>query len=305
MFFSNRGRFHSIVTAAIAVAIVVIALKATWEVAVSNAEYSQEAEQATKEYADRTQESIASTCRDRDIPAFAKCVDEIVKATEEAKTAQRDLAAQRSMALWALGMLWATVASIAVTGIGIYFVWRTLDANTDAVEQARVANQIARDANEAQLRAYLLVKTIHAEYAFSATGEIVGVAIKLVVQNGGQTPAMNVGHNVRLSETFLGDPPEDLGQAKSVPVILDMQLHRVADAAPHGEIVVVDKTIPINMFDSFERKNGLSCNLHCHLQYKPVVSKDVKHLILNYWIRRDGSRGICLRVSRSGPNETT
>ncbi|QKC83603.1 hypothetical protein EB232_20160 [Mesorhizobium sp. NZP2077] len=73
---------------------------------------------------------------------------------------------------------------------------------------------------------------------------------------------------------------------------------------PGDEVVVIDQTIPLNMFDSFERQHGLSCNLNCHLQYKPVVSKDVKHLILNYWIRRDGNKPR-LRVSRSGPNETT
>ena len=216
-----------------------------------------------------------------------------------------DLAAQQAVAEDTAGMHWASWAGVVFTVIGIFFIWRTLNANTEAVEQARVANQIARDANEAQLRAYLLVKTIFADFIFNpTTAEITGITIKLVVRNGGQTPAMNVGHSIRLSETLLGDPPEDMSQAKSVPVTIDMQLHRAADVGPGDEIVVIDQTIPIKMFGSFERKYGLSCNLNCHLQYKPVVSNDVKQLILNYWIRRDGNKPR-LRVSRSGPNETT
>ncbi|QKC83602.1 hypothetical protein EB232_20155 [Mesorhizobium sp. NZP2077] len=127
----------------------------------------------------------------------------------------------------------ASWAGVVFTVIGIFFIWRTLTANTAAVEQAREANQIARDANEAQLRAYLLVKTILADFVFNPkTAEITGVTIKLVIRNGGQTPAMNVGHAIRLSETVLGDPPEDMSQAKSVPVTFDMQLHRAADVAP-------------------------------------------------------------------------
>ena len=48
------------------------------------------------------------------------------------------------MALWALAMFWATAASVFVTGVGIFFVWRTLNANTEAVAAARENNDIAR-----------------------------------------------------------------------------------------------------------------------------------------------------------------
>ncbi|RWM96179.1 MAG: hypothetical protein EOR86_13300 [Mesorhizobium sp.] len=218
-----------------------------------------------------------------------------------------DLAAQQSVAEDTAGMHWAAWAGVLFTGFGIFFVWRTLNANNAAVAQARDANKIAREAFQAQLRAYLLVKSVDASFVSDPkTKDITGVTIRLVVKNGGQTPAMNVGHDIRLSETIKGEPPEDSSQWKSVPVTMDMRLHRSHDLGPGDEVAVIDQTIPIMMFDSFERKGGVSCLLHCRLQYTTVVNEGRLHdLILNYWIAQGGNHKRTLRIIRSGQNATT
>ncbi|MER8440701.1 hypothetical protein NKH36_20960 [Mesorhizobium sp. M1312] len=304
MFFSHRGRFHTIVTAAFAIILVVLVLKATWDIAALNAEYSREAEQATKEYADRTQESIASTCRDRDVPAFAKCIEEIVKATEEAKTAERDLSAQRSMALWALGMLWATVASIAVTGIGIYFVWRTLDANTDAVAQAKAANDIAKQATEAQLRAYLIVKEVSAELIEGSdqADQIDLVQFTLVIKNGGATPAIKIAHDFSITENRGDNRGPRIGNR--AVIMMDATRHRLQDLAPGDELTVVSQRIPYLFFESVLQHGVLNCGLACRVSYRPVVSAEEKVLDVRYWIRGEED-DTQLRISRSGPNESS
>jgi hypothetical protein len=140
----NRGRLFEIVTAIFLAVIVASVLKLTWDLSASNSKFSQEAEQSAEQYADRTDERIAETCAGMSAAALAKCADEIIKSSHEAQTAQRDLAAQRGMHTWAIAMFWATAASVFVTGIGIFFVWRTLNANTAAVDEAREANRIAR-----------------------------------------------------------------------------------------------------------------------------------------------------------------
>ncbi|TPJ33386.1 hypothetical protein [Mesorhizobium sp. B2-8-3] len=212
---------------------------------------------------------------------------------------EQDRRAQKSMSDATEAMVFLTEVSIVLGLIGAGAIIWTLKVS-------RESNSIAREANEAQLRAYLLVKTVQAEFITNpTTTEIVGVALKVTVQNGGQTPAMNVGHDIRLSETILGNPPEDSSQWKSVPVFVDMKLHRVADVAPEGEIVVIDREIPISHFDSFGMKNGLSCHLHCRLQYSLVVSDRLHDLILNYVISQNGAHRRSLRIMRSGQNATT
>jgi hypothetical protein len=122
------------VTAIFIAVLVALVVKLTWELSASNVRYSQEAEQANKQYSNETHERIARTCADAMPTALAKCADEIVKSSHEAQIAQHDLAAQRGMHLWAIAMFWVTVASVTVTGFGIWLVWRTLDETSSATK---------------------------------------------------------------------------------------------------------------------------------------------------------------------------
>ncbi|TPI37611.1 hypothetical protein FJW07_17725 [Mesorhizobium sp. B3-1-9] len=57
-----------------------------------------------------------------------------------------DLAAQQSVAEDTKGMHWAAWGGLVFTAIGIFFIWRTLSANTKAVEQAKRSADIAERA---------------------------------------------------------------------------------------------------------------------------------------------------------------
>ncbi len=99
------------------------------------------------------------------------------ETAEETERAQRDLAAQEGMAVWAKAMFWATTAGVFFTMIGIWLVWlnlrearkvttqavetaaaviRSADAAAESVVEARKATEAARSMLAAE-RAYVFV----------------------------------------------------------------------------------------------------------------------------------------------------
>ena len=71
-------------------------------------------------------------------------------------------------ALWGAFAAWA---GVFVTGVGIFFVWRTLEANRDAVRQAQRTADIAEEAFRRLERPYLLIKITE---TFKLQGKIHG-----------------------------------------------------------------------------------------------------------------------------------
>lgn len=211
---SNRGRFPAVVTAIFVAVLVGLVLKTTWELSSSNTEYRLEAEQISKGYADRTPELIQSTCVMGDVGAYAKCVDEIVKAANEAQTAQRDLAAQRSMALWAAAMFWATFGTVVVAAIGIYYVRNTL------LESRRIG--------QAQVRAYLADDGFNVSWANADDGRPTVENIEAIWKNTGLSPALSCG----LKLIITGLLPEEAGNPieESVDALKTQQLGTVSIA---------------------------------------------------------------------------
>lgn len=95
---------------------------------------------------------------------------------------EQDLQAQRDMAEWAKWLLAISTIGVGVTGIGVWYVAKTLDATLSA-------NAGFRESAERQLRAYVNIKDV------VVLNLIKGEKPKLVVryENGGQTPAYNLG----------------------------------------------------------------------------------------------------------------
>lgn len=120
-----------------------------------------------------------------------------------------DLKAQKAMALWAMLMFVASVASVAVTAAGLELLRRTLNATKDAatyaesaaraawetVEQAKAATLAAQEAvgvtrevGQAQVRAYISVSAeLPKGLALNQT-----LRVKLSIKNTGQSPAHSV-----------------------------------------------------------------------------------------------------------------
>lgn len=180
-----------------AVAIVMAALWAlvvAWHLGASSSYYSKQAQEAAVTLDRDANQDIADTCLYR--PDFVECAKKVLQDSQEAQTDQHDLAAQRSMALWAGAMFWATVASVGATSIGIVLVRRTLDVNRAAVEQAKQANGIAKDIGEAQVRAYLSIE----EPSIGFDGQ--RPAFRMRLRNAGNSPAMFIRASCRVTFGF-------------------------------------------------------------------------------------------------------
>ncbi|TSE11664.1 DUF3365 domain-containing protein [Mesorhizobium intechi] len=104
-----------------------------------------------------------------------------------------DLAAQQSVAEDTTGMHWASWAGVVFTVIGIFFIWRTLNANTEAVQEAHAANRIASETAERQLRAYISPFNFDSVITDKPEPDI---RVKVTFRNAGQTPAQNVRVNM-------------------------------------------------------------------------------------------------------------
>lgn len=119
-----------------------------------------------------------------DLNSARECVNNSGATSRESERAEQDLNAQREMAEWAEGMLWAAwiigVTTVFVTIIGVRYVYLTLVATQ---EMARDTREIGRRQN----RAYVSVKGD----CCSADAPLRPV-VQVVIQNHGASPANNV-----------------------------------------------------------------------------------------------------------------
>ncbi|MGH1331286.1 MAG: hypothetical protein ACRBBK_10425 [Paracoccaceae bacterium] len=106
-------------------------------------------------YANRqAREKAYAECLERSltIPIAVSCVNNSRDASREDERAEQDLNAQREMAQWAKGMLWATLiigmGTIITTAIGVWFVKRTLDSTNLAVSETSKATAAMIEANQ-------------------------------------------------------------------------------------------------------------------------------------------------------------
>lgn len=134
-----------------------------------------------------TAEVVYSEClrTSSDLNSARKCVNNTKSTSREAERAEQDLNAQREMAKWTEGMLWAAwvvgLSTLLATIIGVRYVYLTLLATQD---MARETTRIG----EAQVRAYVTVSA--AECSNIVPGEPITFSIK--IENKGQSPARNV-----------------------------------------------------------------------------------------------------------------
>lgn len=155
-----------------------------------HAEYQERA----TEYQREAQQRIADACVGISGPAFSECISNEVAAYEANKPADEDLRAQQDMALWALWMFIAAGATVLVTIVGIYYVRETLDATRATVtETSRIG--------EAQVRAYLSVKSVEFDWEDVGDGTKKMTCITAKWENTGQSPARHVEVSVQGRKT--------------------------------------------------------------------------------------------------------
>lgn len=78
---------------------------------------------------------IATECRM--INAAPECAREIEQARRENQRSEYDLYSQKAMALWTAIMGAMAVIGIALSGVGVYLIWRTWDATRKAADNSQ------------------------------------------------------------------------------------------------------------------------------------------------------------------------
>ena len=136
-----------------------------------------------------------------------KCYQQAEDRDREQQTTEQDLDAQREMANWAEGMLWATVIvgciTVLVTGLGVYWVKETLRVTKDAVRSADAAVNVQERFGRLQTQGYLSLDKVN--FVFNTLGDkITGVAVQIHVANFGNTPIRIIS---RQDTCFITDDP--------------------------------------------------------------------------------------------------
>lgn len=134
-----------------------------------------------------------------DIAGIGRPIERII-ANPPPKTGEdhekRDLAAQEAMAVWAFWMVCVSAATGIVSTFGLVALFVTIRQNREAIDKARVANNIARDIGEAQARAHLSIK--HALCTISKNY----IRLNVDVENNGASPATDIRCRLFVSVYF-------------------------------------------------------------------------------------------------------
>ncbi len=190
----------------------------SWIIWDSSRQYT-EGQQAAHYYSaaedERSKASIEAACVTKSTPgAIAKCVEEQIEASRSYKRSERDLSAQESMAYWAFGMLLVSLATMAVTGAGVWLIYDTLLETRKAVGAAIDATNVTKNAaveqqliGEAQVRSYLTCLGGHFEF------DDTNLFVYPVFKNTGQSPTSKIEISANIFFTYWlpsdsGDTPQ-------------------------------------------------------------------------------------------------
>lgn len=212
----------------------------------THSHHSQIRNEVTTSYSDPSAEQSQIICLPTSDPPTLSCVLNNPDSVGDQQAAQYDLKAQQDMAEWSLGMMIAAAATVLITGIGVIYVVRTLDATREMTEQARAANKITRDLVEAEIaqeRPYIYIYGI-GEVRFSRPGdEKFAAHVPYELANLGRLPAKITGVRAEMS-TSKGAPTElpleldfiDLPDDSLLnkPAIAPSEPRKSIALAPHG-----------------------------------------------------------------------
>lgn len=151
----------------------------------------------TSEYAAVAELRMASECSHFKGPEQTVCYSRITESEQGRHRSERDLSAQRYMAFWAGLMAFCAFLSVLVSGLGVWFVKRTLDQTAETNRAAVEAAKAAQDANgimRSEQRPWLSLdfgklRSFHVHR--SDVGSTINVEWTFTVSNFGNSPAKN------------------------------------------------------------------------------------------------------------------
>lgn len=201
---SNRGG-HSEALGFLALSGLLIFGALVWGLGFLQGSESERRRQIPASYSRTAQADAQRTCVGTESSAIFECVYEKVEASQEQARGEQDLSAQQRAAFAALASAVLALLTLVVTGIGVWFVKRTLDATlkavqdtSEATEAMRESNRIARESVEAQMRAWVSFEYQSTERIVRSPNAIL-FKFKGAFRNIGHTPAINFSYYVSLA----------------------------------------------------------------------------------------------------------
>lgn len=219
---SDRGKGFAIVTAVLFTFVAIGFTVAIWRIASEHGAIVHEQGSNARNYAARAEQDIEDRCLLLDTVAKAKCISEIIQSTNEHQRAEKDLIAQTEMSLWAFWMVVISCFTVILTGVGVWFVFRTAQFTHKTLIEAEKTTKAAIDTvdetrriGESQTRAYIEFHSREFIPVFSSeiSSAPIGFRFRITIKNSGQTPA----HLVRSITTF-NTGPNDRNRKVSVLV---------------------------------------------------------------------------------------
>ena len=192
---SNRGGNTKVTDWAFPLTGIVLGLVLAWGIGWLQTREEYNRKQTPAAYADAAKKDAESACIGIEPRAFFECVNKKTETAYQTAHDEQDLSAQQRAASSALITAVLSGLALALSGVGVWYVKRTLDATLEAVEDTGKAtkamerqNELAEDTAKRQLRAYVTTED-HATINFQI-GVKAGHQCK--VYNRGQTPAYDV-----------------------------------------------------------------------------------------------------------------
>jgi len=152
----------------------------TWLAASQYGRYSGYQEAKTENYTNTNADKIDRACRGFSGPELVRCSFEVEKSTEEASQTEKDLEAQREVALWAFWLMWISAGGLALTGGGLYY----LAANLSEMQSQRrlMRAQLAPQLVLPETCSYVIART---HISFHMAVENKGLSSADMVEIGG------------------------------------------------------------------------------------------------------------------------
>lgn len=138
------------------------------------------------------------------------CLYQLLQADAESERAEYDLQAQQDMAVWAFAMLWTSLASVFITGIGVVYVARTLSeakaTTAAAIKAANAADETVaetRKIRELETRPWLLFDPAFSDGTIGPEG-LISADVIFAMANHGRSPAFNIYFAADISDRPYG-----------------------------------------------------------------------------------------------------
>ena len=164
----------------------------------------------------------------------AKLAPPVSHTLQSDSIAREDLVAQQDMVFWAMLMFFATLATVAITAIGVWFVKRTLDATLKAVEDTGHATDAMIRANDIAENAQRPWLDVDLEFDWGLRDEkSITLSCNVIVKNIGGMPARNANFGHYLGYRY-GNSKKEFSKIAKGLVDFDRGYHSDITVLPGG-----------------------------------------------------------------------